>query len=278
MATGIVTLRSLVAGAIALALGACTVVDYGGGVGRDRSAADAVSSRPTLAPSAWWELGRSVEGRAIRIREIGSGSRRVIWVGGIHGDETEGSVATDELPAAFASRPGLGDLVRLIIVEDINPDGRAQGTRGNAHGVDLNRNYPASNFERGDGRGPAALSEPEARALHDLIVETDPHLVVVAHSWGAASDRPPRAINFDGPAEHLAAAFSRLSGYPVVPSTAIHGTPGSLGSFVGVDRRIPILTIEFAKGQNPERCWDETREAILAVIDGRPEALDSGAR
>src|SRR5690606_9817413 len=277
MGTRLVTGRA-VAALAALALGACSVVDYGGGVGRDRAAADAAAVRPAVAPSAWRELAQSIEGRPIRVREIGSGSRRVIWVGGIHGDETEGSVATDELPAAFAARPELAELVTLTIVEDANPDGRARGTRTNARGVDLNRNHPASNYAPGDGRGPAALSEPEARALHDLIVDTDPHLVIVAHSWGPQPSRPPCAINFDGPAEHLAAAFGRISGYPVVPSTAIHGTPGSLGSFVGLDRRIPILTLEYPKGRNPERCWEETRDAILAVIDGRPEALEGGAR
>lgn len=218
-----------------------------------------------VTPTPWQEIGKSVQGRPIRIRGIGSGPRRVLWIGGIHGDETEGTIATDELPEAFAAAQ-LADRVTLTILEDVNPDGRANGTRRNANGVDLNRNYPASNFEPGEGRGPRPLSEPESRALHDLIERLDPHLVIVAHSWGAKPQGPNWFVNYDGPAEHLARLFSQHSGYPVKPSTDLHGTPGSLGSFVGIDRRIPILTLEYARGRNPRTCWEETREAILAVI------------
>ena len=221
-----------------------------------------------VRPTPWRELGRSVEGRPIVARSIGAGARRVLWVGGIHGNEVEGIVATDELSRAFAAVPGLAEEVTLTILEDVNPDGRAARKRGNARDVDLNRNYPASNYEPGDSRGPYALSEPESRVLHDLILELRPQLVMVAHSWGRKSEGPPCFINFDGPAEGLARRFGELSGYAVVPSENIHGTPGSLGSFVGIDRGIPILTIEYERGRDPERCWEETRDAILAMIRG----------
>ncbi len=199
----------------------------------------------TRQPTAWREIGRSVEDRPILVRSIGDGPRRVLWIGGIHGNETEGQVATDELPYAFAADPDLADAVTLTIVEDINPDGRAAGTRGNSHGIDLNRNYPAKNFQPSRSDGPQALSEPESRALKQLLDEVRPQLVMVAHSWGKKPSGPACFINFDGPAAGLAKRFGELSGYAVVPSEDIHGTPGSLGSFVGIDRGIPILTIEY---------------------------------
>jgi len=239
----------------------CSVATYGGGVGK-------VDVAEPVVATAWQEIGRSVEGRPIRLRTIGHGARRVLWVGGIHGNEIEGTIATDELPAAFAASHGLAERVTLTIVEDVNPDGRAARTRGNAHGIDLNRNYPARNFAASPTNGEEPLCEPESRVLHDLIVRLDPHVVIVAHSWGRRPEGPPCFINFDGPAEHLARRFGELSGYAVVPSENIHGTPGSLGSFVGIDRRTPILTLEYERGRSPERCWAETREAILAVIGG----------
>ncbi len=219
-------------------------------------------------PSPWREIGRSVRQRPIRVREVGVGPRQVLWIGGIHGNETEGMVATAALPAAILADLTLTATVTLTILEDINPDGRAAGTRGNDHGVDLNRNYPARNYRPDGVRGPHALSEPEARALFQLLFDLQPDLVIVAHSWGKKAQGPPCFINPDGPAQALAERFCELSGYAVVASTSIHGTPGSLGSLVGLDMNIPILTLEYARGRDPEVCWQETQKAILAVIRG----------
>jgi hypothetical protein len=207
------------------------------------------------------QFGLSVEGRPLRLRVAGDGPRRVLWIGGIHGDEREGSVATAELPHAFLARPKLAERVRLWVVEDVNPDGSARGTRRNARGVDLNRNYPARNFRPSPDNGPSPLSEPEALALHALVQQIRPELVIVAHSA-----RGRHFINWDGPAERHAARFSSLTRYPIVASEALHGTPGSLGSWLGRDLQVPILTLEHRNGADPRQCWERTREAILAVI------------
>ncbi|MEZ6038582.1 MAG: DUF2817 domain-containing protein [Planctomycetota bacterium] len=233
---------------------------------RGESVADAAeASAPTLdhhgEVSPWQEIGRSVEGRPLRIRRVGHGPRRVIWVGGIHGNEREGVVATEQLPDVFLHEPGAVESVTLTILEDVNPDGSFHNTRTNKNGVDLNRNYPANNYVPGQGRGSRALDQPEAYALHELIRAERPHLVIVAHSW---HDR--HFINFDGPCRHLAERFSRRSGYPVEASDNIAPTPGSLGSWVGRTLGVPILTLEYHRGHDPVSCWLDTREAILSVI------------
>jgi hypothetical protein len=158
---------------------------------------------------------------------------------------------------------GLADQVTLTVVEDLNPDGRAARTRGNARGIDLNRNFPARTFTPSPDRGAEPLSEPEARILHDLLTSLRPDLVVVCHAW---HDR--HFVNYDGPARDLAQRFADLSGYPLVESRSFSPTPGSLGSWVGNDLGRAILTIEWRKGTDWHAAWEETRIAALAVIAG----------
>jgi hypothetical protein len=204
-----------------------------------------------------------VQGRPIRARTFGQGPRKVLFIGGIHGDEPEGAYSTGELPAAFAAA-GLADAVTLTILEDANPDGRAAGTRGNANGVDVNRNFPASNFDTTDpSNGGKPLSQPESRAVSDMIERTQPNLVLVAHSWAGR-----QFINFDGPASEIAERFAASSGLPVEESSSFAPTPGSLGSCFGRDRGTPILTIEVLKGSDQKRVWEQLRPALLQAIGG----------
>jgi hypothetical protein len=224
-------------------------------------ATEASAPAPVVWNPQWERIGTSVEGRPLKVARLGRGPRRVLWVGGIHGNEREGRVATAELPRELLMTPGALEQVTLTILEDVNPDGTGRNTRGNANGVDLNRNYPAGNFKPSRLFGKEPLDQPEARALHDLILDEQPHLVIVAHSW-----HDDHFINFDGPAAHLAERFSQLSGYRVKPSDDIAPTPGSLGSWVGRKKQIPILTLEYHRGKEPWAAWNETKAAILAVV------------
>jgi predicted deacylase len=221
-------------------------------------------SATTAATQVWQSIGTSVQGRPLRLRRVGTGSRKVLWIGGIHGNEPEGAVATAALPAAFESA-GLGAAVSLLIVEDVNPDGRAAKTRTNAHGVDLNRNFPARNFDASNPEyGTKALSQPESRALAALVVAERPQLVIACHSWAGAS-----FINFDGPSQALATAFSAKSGMELRPSSGLgESTPGSLGTWLGQDLNISVLTIEWARGSDAAADWRTSRDAVLTALKG----------
>ncbi|WP_328354351.1 DUF2817 domain-containing protein [Mycobacterium sp. NBC_00419] len=221
------------------------------------------TSSVTAAISDWQVIATSVQGRPIRARTIGDGPRRVLFIGGIHGDEAEGAYSTAQLPRAFIEA-GLTDAVTLTILEDANPDGRAAHTRTNANRVDINRNFPATNFDTSNAAyGSQPLSQPESRAVYDTVARLHPDLVVVAHSWQGR-----QFLNFDGPARQLAERFSALSGLRVEESSAFAPTPGSLGSYVGRDRGIPILTVEVLKGADPKDVWDQIHAALLEVISG----------
>jgi hypothetical protein len=44
-------------------------------------------------------------------------------------------------------------------------------------------------------------------------------------------------------------------------------TPGSLGSWAGIDQQIPTLTLELPNDLKGPDCWADNRQALLAVIE-----------
>lgn len=257
---------------VAAVIGACShgTLHLVGRVTSSSSAASTVTATTsttagTHATAAAWDvIGRSVQGRPLRLRRLGTGPRKVLWIGGIHGNEPEGVVATNALPQAFEAS-GLTKAVTLLVLEDANPDGRAARTRTNAHGVDLNRNFPAPNFDAHNPEyGGSPLSQPESKALDDLIVAERPVLVIACHSWLGAS-----FVNYDGPTQTLAQRFSRLSGMALRPSNALgEATPGSLGSWLSQNLGTAVLTLEWQRGSDPTRDWQQTNAAVLAALSG----------
>jgi protein MpaA len=133
-----------------------------------------------VAAAAAQLVGPSVQGRRIVAYELGdpAAARKVLVVGCLHGDECAGIAVVDRL-----RRLGPLDDLDLWLVPDANPDGRAAGTRRNAHGVDLNRNFP-HRWRRLGGAyysGPRPASEPETRALMRLIRRVKPAVTIWFH-------------------------------------------------------------------------------------------------
>ncbi len=193
--------------------------------------------------------GSSVLGAPILIKEypplpgrIPSG--RVLLLGGIHGDEYSSvSVVFKWLQILDQHHSGL---FHWRIAPLVNPDGLLQkkSTRVNANGVDLNRNFPAP--EWGDSAieywltrtgsnprrypGPAAVSEPETAWIVDEMESFRPDVIVSVHA-------PHGVVDYDVPRNgpyKLGRLYLNLLGT----------YPGSLGNYAGVQKRIPVVTIE----------------------------------
>jgi len=137
-------------------------------------------------------LGRSWEGRPIHVTRIGDPRApvRVIVMGAIHGNELAGQAIVARLRAA---PPHLPADVALWLVDGVNPDGAAAGSRQNARGVDLNRNFPDGWRRQGvpgdtfhSGRRP--LSEPESRVAARLIARVRPAVTIWYHQAMALVD------------------------------------------------------------------------------------------
>src|SRR3954452_279505 len=111
---------------------------------------------PVLAAPPTPVVAHSVRGREIRVveRDGTRPGRTVLVVGCIHGNECAGTAVTRLL--LRGPRPAGG---RLVVIADLNPDGRRLGVRTNARGVDLNRNFP-SGWRRIGVRGDLQWSGP----------------------------------------------------------------------------------------------------------------------
>jgi protein MpaA len=204
------------------------------------------------------ELGRSAEGRPILGTTLGgTGPGALLVVGGVHGDEP----ASVEAVVALAQRllAGLPPTAPLVLVPALNPDGLARSSKNSARDVDLNRNFPARNWRAahapGYFPGAAPLSEPETRLLEALVDAHAVRGVVAVHA-------PFACVNYDGPPSALrwAREVAAACGWPARGDLG-YPTPGSLGSWLGLDRGLPILTLELPPG--PHAAFGQAAAAAL---------------
>jgi protein MpaA len=170
---------------------------------------------------------------------------RLLIHAGIHGEEPETTFA---LSRALRLLPEPSPHCAVVLAA--NPDGLIRGTRGNARGVDLNRNFPTHDWQPdpvkhrstlddprdvvlSPGSGPG--SEVETMALIDLIDELQPETVIALHAPLACIDDPKQG--------HLARWLAEQTGLPLVPDIG-YPTPGSCGTW-GAEQDIAVVTYEF---------------------------------
>lgn len=204
-------------------------------------------------------IGKSVEGREIRCRIFGDGSDTVLILATIHGSEPAGTPLVERLAEHLQANRYLLTDKQVLLIPLANPDGLAAGTRGNARGVDLNRNFEAANRENSHVYGMVGLSEPESRALHGLIVTYRPDRIVSIH-------QPLRCIDYDGPASDMARVMGAECDLPV---QKLGARPGSLGAYAGGTLDIPIITMELppqASVWSSDTLWQRYGKSLLAAI------------
>jgi protein MpaA len=134
-------------------------------------------------------IGHSVQGREIVAERIGDpeAARTALLVGVIHGDERAGLKVTATLRRRADDLAG----VQVWLIDSLNPDGVASGSRRNARRVDLNRNFPhrwrgGTPISSGYYPGPEPASEPETQAAIAFIEEIRPDVSAWYHQpWGA---------------------------------------------------------------------------------------------
>lgn len=193
---------------------------------------------------------KSVNGTSLYTRDVkpDDAKLRVLVLGGIHGDEMSSTSVALHWINLIKQNP---TEVHWRFIPLLNPDGLQAKTskRVNAHGVDLNRNFPTPNWHKQakiyweqrtkkDPRrwpGPSPLSEPESKFLHTEMERFKPNLIVSIHA-------PFGVLDFDGPSVPPG-KLGRL----YLDQVGIY--PGSLGNYGGIHKRIPVVTIELPHAQ-----------------------------
>ena len=201
-------------------------------------------------------LGHSVQGRAIRGVELGHGPRWVAVIGGIHqGNEANSTVLANLLHEHFRDNLAeIPDGVGLAFLPDVNPDGAVAGTRANANGVDLNRNWDAG--WQPDSYGPSGLvpggggtrpfSEPETRALAGYLVGRPFVAAIFLHSKGGLVVPGPGS----GSAE-LASTMTRAAQYTYLRGWTAYPLSGQASKYLG-RQGIHVAIVELSTYTDPD--------------------------
>ena len=182
----------------------------------------------TPAPYGHELLGESWEGRPIVGHRFGMGPRKVVLVGNIHGgtEKNTHQLALEMIAYFEENLDEVPPEVTLWIIPTANPDGLANGTRGNGRLVDLNRNadtdgdacpendwvkdtYTTEGINEGGG-GPEPFSEVEAQLLRDFV--EDAEVAIFYHSMAGMIFVTSCADHVAS--ERLARRLSEATGYP----------------------------------------------------------------
>lgn len=211
----------------------------------------------------------SVLGRPIELYEFGSGPCAAMVFAGVHGDEARGVQVAHLLIDCLAELSDSAfSRLQAIVMPVANPDGYASSTRKNANGVDLNRNFPTKDYDTGQKDpahkfygGPAPASEPETKAILEAVRLYRPRLMISLHE-------PMGCVNYNGPSLRLARRISTVTGLPVVGDIG-YPCPGSMGTYFGRERRIPLITLELPDSEIDASYWSNVLVEILLGYTSR---------
>ncbi len=236
-------------------------------------------------------IGRSVMDRSIDAYTYGSGSTTLVFVGGLHGGyEWNSTLLAYQFMDYLETRLGvIPATLSIVVVPNANPDGmvRIIGKEGrfaladvpdgdhsegrfNANGVDLNRNFDCkweeSSMWRGRtvSAGTEPFSEPEAKALQNLVSRIKPDAVIFWHSQANAVYASECEDGVLPETLEIMHAYAKASGYEPVESFTSYSVTGDAEGWLA-SIGIPAITVELSSHETVE--WEQNIAGVEALFE-----------
>lgn len=166
--------------------------------------------------------------------------KKLLIIGVFHGDEFQGEYFID----SYLKNENIPKKNEVYYIPRLNKNNE----RKNKNGVDLNRNFPTKNWIKSSNNdyfgGDKPNSEIEVQFLVELINKNKFDAIITIHS-------PYKVINYDGPALDLAKLIQKFIDYKITSDIG-YPTPGSFGTYCGIERNIPTITIEIDEEEDIE--------------------------
>lgn len=258
--------------------------------------APATGTKPTVqspGDGAKTIFGTSTEKRDIIAYHFGTGSKELIFVGGVHGGYSWNTplVAFELMDYLTANPKTIPAGVKVTVIPVLNPDGLKKVTgkegrftqadistssdvvisgRFNANNVDLSRNFDCDWQTKGTwmtktvSGGSRVFSEPESLAFKNYIESHNPTAVVVWYS-SAGGVFSSNCHNGVIPAtKTLTDTYATASKYPAHESYDFYKLTGDMVNWLA-KKNIPAISVLLTTHQDTE--WAKNLAGIKAVLN-----------
>jgi len=201
-------------------------------------------------------IGHSVRGRPITAWRLGERGRpKVLLVATMHGNEG----APRQILATLRDGKPIHGL-NLWVLPVYNPDGLAAHTRKNAHGVDLNRNFPYhwADLDGSYESGPRAGSEPETRAMMRFLKQIRPKRIVSFH-------QPLHGVDTDTKNQRFSRQLARALKLPRKSFTCGGVCHGTMTGWFNSHFKGSAVTVEYGGKPGRKRMTKDAPRQLLGI-------------